>query len=94
MEAMFELLDTKPQIVDAPDALEFDPTKDGTTIEFDGLEFGYPGASVEAAASSPSANGKNLLHEEQLATRTRPILQKTTCTIQQGKTVAIVGSSG
>ncbi|EED90304.1 ABC transporter, partial [Thalassiosira pseudonana CCMP1335] len=41
MEAMFELRDTKPAIVDKPDAVDYVPSRDGTTIEFDNVEFGY-----------------------------------------------------
>lgn len=87
MEAMFELRDTKPEINDDPNAVEYVPSKDGTTIEFDELEFAYD------AKEATSAGEGNLLHEEQLTTR-RPILKKTSFTIPQGKTVAVVGASG
>eukprot|EP00579_Thalassiosira_antarctica_P032695 CAMPEP_0201994348 /NCGR_PEP_ID=MMETSP0905-20130828/2218_1 /ASSEMBLY_ACC=CAM_ASM_000554 /TAXON_ID=420261 /ORGANISM="Thalassiosira antarctica, Strain CCMP982" /LENGTH=787 /DNA_ID=CAMNT_0048549301 /DNA_START=78 /DNA_END=2441 /DNA_ORIENTATION=- len=109
MEAMFELRDTIPEIVDSPNAVDFDPVRDGTTIEFDELEFGYKtsapsmsegGSTSSAVTSTQSTNGykqqtHHVLHEEQImTTTTRPILQKTTFTIPQGKTIAIVGSSG
>lgn len=87
MEAMFELRDTKPEINDDPNAVPYVPSKDGTTIEFDELEFAY-----DATEATP-AGGAKLLHEEQL-TKRRPILKKTTFAIPQGKTVAIVGASG
>ncbi len=87
MEAMFELRDTKPEINDNPSAVSYDPSKDGTTIEFDEIEFAY-----DATEATP-AGGSKLLHEEQL-TKRRPILKKTSFTIPQGKTVAIVGASG
>jgi len=87
MEAMFELRDTKPEINDDPNAVAYVPSKDGTTIEFDELEFAY-----DATEATP-AGGAKLLHEEQL-TKRRPILKKTSFTIPQGKTVAIVGASG
>jgi ABC-type transport system involved in Fe-S cluster assembly fused permease/ATPase subunit len=90
MEAMFELRDTKPEINDDPNALEYIPSRDGTTIEFDELEFAYD--ATEATPSSAGGGG-NLLHQEQLKTK-RPILKKTSFTIPQGKTVAIVGASG
>ena len=86
MEAMFELRDTKPEIIDEPNATEYNPSKDGTTIEFDELEFAY-----DATEATPA--GEKLLHGEQL-TKRRPILKKTSFTIPQGKTVAIVGASG
>lgn len=95
MEAMFELRDTRPEIEDRPDAVEYVPARDGTTIEFDGLEFGYrTGASaVPGGTAGVGATAAVVPHEEQLATK-RPILQKTSFMIPQGKTIAIVGSSG
>jgi ABC-type multidrug transport system fused ATPase/permease subunit len=41
MEAMFKLRDTTPAFVDKEGAVQYDPTKDGTQIEFDELEFAY-----------------------------------------------------
>ena len=41
MEAMFKLRDTTPVFVDKEGAVQYDPTKDGTQIEFDELEFAY-----------------------------------------------------
>lgn len=87
MEAMFELRDTKPEIIDNPNAVPYVPSRDGTKIEFDELEFAY-----DATEATPAGESK-LLHEEQL-TKRRPILKKTSFTIPQGKTVAIVGASG
>jgi len=81
MEQMFGLRDTKPAVVDSPNAIEYDPVKDGTTIEFDDLKFAY------ALAKTSPKDGRQSLPS-------RPILRKTTFTIPQGKTVAIVGSSG
>ena len=71
MEAMFQLRDTAPSIVDKDDAKAFDPDTMGTTIKFYNVHFAYP------TAANP-----------------RPILNGTTLEIPQGKTVAIVGSSG
>lgn len=84
MEAMFRLRDTEPALVDAVDAVEYDATKDGTTIEFDELEFTYP---VAPSKVSPG-NADESDHPG------RPILRGTTFEIPQGKTVAIVGTSG
>ncbi|KAL7542829.1 hypothetical protein ACHAXR_012408 [Thalassiosira sp. AJA248-18] len=58
MEAMFELRDTKPEIVDTPNAVEFDPVRDGTTIEFDSLEFGYRESAPSMAENGAAANGE------------------------------------
>ena len=105
MEAMFELRDTKPEIVDSEYAVEYDPVRDGTTIEFENLEFGYlttspnnsmsenGSSSLSSSDTTTTPNAAMQPHEEQLTT-TRPILKKTTFTIPQGKTIAIVGSSG
>ncbi|KAL7439357.1 hypothetical protein ACHAXM_009609 [Skeletonema potamos] len=78
MEAMFGLRDTKPAIVDSPNALKYDPSIDGTNIEFDELEFAY------------STDEESNIRVD----TKRPILRGTTLSIPQGKTVAIVGSSG
>ena len=60
MEAVFELRDTKPQIVDAENAQPYDPVRDGTSISFEELEFGYETtASVTengASSSFPSSS--------------------------------------
>jgi ABC-type multidrug transport system fused ATPase/permease subunit len=87
MEAMFGLRDTKPAIVDSPNASKYDPTIDGTSIEFDELEFAY-------SMSSRPSKSKGDQNESQDSDTKRPILKGTTLTIPQGKTVAIVGTSG
>ncbi|KAL3807410.1 hypothetical protein ACHAXA_009472 [Cyclostephanos tholiformis] len=86
MEAMFQLRDTRPEVVDRPHAVVYDPYSSGTTIEFDGVVFGYETSSPSASSSS-SAEGT-------ATTTARPILRETTFAIPQGKTIAIVGSSG
>ena len=99
MEAMFELRDTRPGLVDAPGAVPFDPERDGTTIEFDGLDFGYrtsPPTNGEddkskGATAAVEAAGTGSLTSQEVR---RPILKKTTFTIPRGKTIAVVGSSG
>ena len=99
MEAMFELRDTRPGLVDAPGAVPFDPERDGTTIEFDGLDFGYrtsPPTTGEddkekGATAAVEVAGTGVLTSQEVR---RPILKKTTFTIPRGKTIAVVGSSG
>ncbi|KAL7494259.1 hypothetical protein ACHAWT_002970 [Skeletonema menzelii] len=85
MEAMFGLRDTKPAIVDSPNASKYDPSMDGTCIEFDELEFAYSASSHQSKSSEES--------NKRVDTK-RPILKGTTLSIPQGKTVAIVGTSG
>ena len=87
MEAMFGLRDTKPAIVDSLNASKYDPTIDGTSIEFDELEFAY-------SMSSRPSKSKEDQNESQDSDTKRSILKGTTLTIPQGKTVAIVGTSG
>ena len=89
MDAMFGLRDTKPALKDSPNAVEYDPAKDGTTIEFDELEFAYSISPKDSKSKSKESNTS-------LATTTtkRPILRGTTFTVPQGKTFAIVGTSG
>jgi ABC-type transport system involved in Fe-S cluster assembly fused permease/ATPase subunit len=88
MEAMFGLRDTKPAIVDSPNALKYDPSIDGTNIEFDELEFAYSTSS--RPYKSPEKDEESNIRVD----TKRPILRGTTLSIPQGKTVAIVGSSG
>ena len=85
MDAMFGLRDTKPAIVDSPNASKYDPSMDGTCIEFDELEFAYSASSHQSKSSEES--------NKRVDTK-RPILKGTTLSIPQGKTVAIVGTSG
>lgn len=95
MEAMFQLRDTKPSVVDMPGAVEYNPLVDGTEIEFINTEFAYktsPPSVVESAVTS-NAETHPGIHEEELVA-SRPILKGTSFTIPQGATVAIVGSSG
>ncbi|KAL7520137.1 hypothetical protein ACHAWX_004882 [Stephanocyclus meneghinianus] len=87
MEAMFGLRDTAPAFGDREDAVEYDPAKDGTEIQFDNLEFAY-------ATRRPSADSSKPVPENQEVLSSRQILRKTTFTVPQGKTIAVVGSSG
>ncbi|KAL3780915.1 hypothetical protein HJC23_009121 [Cyclotella cryptica] len=87
MEAMFALRDTAPAFVDKEGAVEYDPARDGTEIEFDNLEFAY-------STRRPSADSSKSVPEKEDVLSPRQILRKTTFTIPQGKTVAVVGSSG
>lgn len=88
MEAMFELLDSKP-ISTGPDkegAIAYDPGTMNHSIRFEDVCFGYPG-SLDASSENALKDGDQVLGH-------RPILQGTTFDVAQGKTVAIVGSSG
>ncbi|MGW6726806.1 ABC transporter ATP-binding protein [Nocardia sp. NPDC055029] len=84
-ERVFEVLDLKPLIEDAPGAV---PVPDGpVAVELDAVDFGYPSAdkvslaSLEDVATLDTRGGVEVLHEVTL--RAEP-----------GQLVALVGSSG
>lgn len=84
-ERVFEVLDLKPLIEDAPGAVA---VPDGpVAVELDGVDFGYPSAdkvslaSLEDVATLDTRGGVEVLHEVSL--RAEP-----------GQLVALVGSSG
>ncbi|MBF6356705.1 ABC transporter ATP-binding protein [Nocardia higoensis] len=84
-ERVFEVLDLKPLIEDAPDAV---PVPDGPVrLELDGVHFGYPSAdkvslaSLEEVATLDTRGGVDVLHD--ITLRAEP-----------GQLVALVGSSG
>jgi ATP-binding cassette, subfamily B (MDR/TAP), member 7 len=101
MEAMFQLMDTKPTITNKPNAIRYDPTTMGTSIQLDDVHFAYPTTTTTTAAASSTllaeGGGKSTKDNDATVTNSttaRPILRGTTLSIQQGRTVAIVGSSG
>ncbi|MFD6219066.1 ABC transporter ATP-binding protein [Nocardia asteroides] len=84
-ERVFEVLDLKPLIEDAPGAV---PVADGpVAVELDAVNFGYPSAdkvslaSLEDVATLDTRGGVEVLHEVSL--RAEP-----------GQLIALVGSSG
>ncbi|MBF6063055.1 ABC transporter ATP-binding protein [Nocardia terpenica] len=84
-ERVFEILDLKPLIEDAPDAK---PVPEGpVSVEFDRVHFGYPAAdkvslaSLEDVATLDTRGGVEVLHG--ISLRAEP-----------GQMVALVGSSG
>ncbi|GAB3559280.1 ABC transporter ATP-binding protein [Spelaeicoccus albus] len=84
-ERVFEILDLKPLVAEAPDAR---PIPDGQIgVEFDSVRFGYPAAdkvslaSLEEVAVLDSRGGSEVIHDVSFSVR-------------PGQTVAIVGSSG
>ena len=84
-ERVFEVLDLKPLIDEKPDAVR---VPDGpVSVEFDNVRFGYPSAdkvslaSLEEVATLDSRGGVEVLHGVSF-------------TVEPGKLVALVGSSG
>jgi ABC-type transport system involved in Fe-S cluster assembly fused permease/ATPase subunit len=118
MEAMYQVQDRQPQLVDAPDALDYDPTVYGTDLEFRQVYFRYPSSNLVGTGTKFNVHNENAdapTSEDQNPENTeinknndddddndkeaaiqpnRSILQGTNLKIPQGKTVAIVGSSG
>jgi ATP-binding cassette, subfamily B (MDR/TAP), member 7 len=92
MEAMFHLKDQQPAITDKSTAIKYDPTVMGTTIRFETVKFAYPTATLPMITAAAATNDE--LSPEPQPLQLRPILRGTTLEIQQGKTVAVVGSSG
>lgn len=89
MEAMFRLRDTDPEYSDPSGAVDYDPVSDGTSIEFEDLTFSYAASKRNVTDTSAVGDEKDAQIEEG-----RPILNKTSFTVSEGKTVAIVGQSG
>ncbi len=84
-ERVFEVLDLEPLITEKPDAV---PVPDGpVSVEFDGVDFGYPAAnkvslaSLEEVATLDARAGAQVLHDVSFQ-------------VPAGRMVAIVGSSG
>ncbi|WP_340560235.1 ABC transporter ATP-binding protein [Streptomyces sp. GSL17-111] len=84
-QRVFEVLDLKPLIEEAPDAVPVPPGP--ASMEFDAVDFGYPAAtavslaSLEEVATLDARGGERVLHG--VSFHARP-----------GEMVALVGSSG
>jgi ABC-type transport system involved in Fe-S cluster assembly fused permease/ATPase subunit len=138
MEAMFQLQDvTSPTMIDAPNAIVYQPRTMGTHMELEDVDFRYPSkATTKTMATSTTSNSNNnnvdkKLHEDESSddedddndngkhtneinnngnnnsndnkdsnqalitpSAGREILRGLSLTIPEGKTVALVGSSG
>ncbi|VTR08154.1 ABC-type multidrug transport system, ATPase and permease component [Clostridioides difficile] len=90
-ERVFEVLDLRPLITDAPDAIAVPGTESGrpvpVSVRFDDVSFGYPAAdkvslaSLEEVAQLDNRAGTTVLHHVDLD-------------VPAGSMVALVGSSG
>ncbi len=80
-ERVLELLDTQPEVRDAPNAIEMPPI-DGR-IELRAVSFAYRGSAAEGAAEGSASTGSPnyVLHDVNLV-------------IEPGQTVALVGPTG
>jgi subfamily B ATP-binding cassette protein MsbA len=85
-ERVFELLDTVPEIEDAPDAIEL-PTIRGA-VAFEGVSFRYGTGDP----STGSGHGPSTVSEA--APEQREVLRDVSFQMQPGQVVALVGPSG
>lgn len=85
-ERVFEVLDLAPLIAERPGAVAV-PGRDGVSVQFDNVRFGYPSAekvslaSLEEVATLDDRGGDEVLHGISF-------------TAEPGQLVALVGSSG
>jgi ATP-binding cassette subfamily B protein len=84
-ERVFEVLDLKPMIADAPDARPL--PADAATVEFDHVSFAYPTAEQVSLASLESVAVLDKRASAQ-------VLDDVTFTVSRGQMVALVGPSG
>jgi ATP-binding cassette, subfamily B, bacterial len=84
-ERVFEVLDLKPDITEAPNARPI--PKGPLRIEFDGVGFRYPAAAEISLASLESVASLDQ-HPE------KDVLRDITFTVEPGQLVALVGASG
>lgn len=104
-ERIFGYLDIKPDIVDAPDAVELPPEQVAGAIRFDQVRVNY--AAHRELASAPEGNGRPELAQakdrsdrsvngsaKDAADETRWALDSVSFDIQPGQLAAFVGPSG
>ncbi len=85
-DRVFEVLDSKIPLADAPDAVDLVDPKG--RIEFDHVTFRYPGGgeTIVASLETPSAKGDTGIPQ--------PVIKNLHLTIEPGQLVALVGPSG
>jgi ATP-binding cassette, subfamily B, bacterial len=89
-DRVFEVLDLKPMITDAPDAVPLQPGPTAPTVGFDQVWFRYPTASEISLASLESIALPAPEHTEANA----DVLRDVSFTAPAGKLTALVGPSG
>ena len=89
-DRVFEVLDLKPLITDAPDATELRTGTDAPAIDFEQVNFRYPTASEISLASLESIALAVPEHADQNA----PVLTDVSFHAPGGKLTALVGPSG
>jgi len=93
-DRVFEVLDAKSPLVDAPDARELD--RPVGRIEFSDVTFRYPRSDelIVPGLETPSAGGTNGSAAGDAEALVRPILDGVSFAIEPGQLVALVGPSG
>ena len=89
-DRVFEVLDLKPLIEDAPDALAFQPGTSAPAIDFDHVWFRYPTAAEVSLASLESI----ALPAPERTDANADVLRDVTFRAPAGKLTALVGPSG
>lgn len=87
-DRVFEVLDLKPQVADAPEA-EMLSASNPASVEFDNVNFTYPRAADVSLASLESVARKTAD-----AANSAPALRDVNFTVAPGKMLALVGPSG
>lgn len=88
-ERVFEVLDLEPMIAEPVDPVAFPRAVDGVSIEFNDVSFRYPAPTEVSIASLESVESTELSSEPN-----RLLLSGVSFTVEAGKMVALVGSSG
>ncbi|WP_245597262.1 ABC transporter ATP-binding protein [Jiangella gansuensis] len=86
-ERVFEVLDLRPMVRDAPTARPLPPGDDQLSVEFDEVEFSYPTAEDVSLASLESV-------ARPMVSSPEPVLRGVSFTVEPGQMVALVGPSG
>ncbi|TDD96129.1 ABC transporter ATP-binding protein [Jiangella asiatica] len=88
-ERVFEVLDLKPVVRDAPGARDLSAATDGRqlSVEFEDVEFSYPGADDVSLASLEAV-------ARPMVSSPEPVLRGVSFTVEPGQLVALVGPSG
>jgi ATP-binding cassette subfamily B protein len=94
-DRIFEYLEMKPEITDAPDAVALDCSTARGSVRFRNVWFRYPARAAGAAAAQPGPNGGAPSPAAPPARSRRPFaLEKIDFEVKPGQLVALVGPSG
>ncbi|MGF1430909.1 ABC transporter ATP-binding protein [Kitasatospora sp. LaBMicrA B282] len=94
VERVFELIDERPLVTEAPDARPLVAEHGEYALEFDQVDFHYP--DQHPTAHHPAEHGDTAPGDAEPATpqAPTPVLRGLTLRVEQGETLAVVGASG